>query len=170
MPYEWNHVVDRLLCFLSFSFHNAEGHPWFMYQYFMHTFLLHHILSICHLKDIWVFSDFSYEYLCIFSIILDKYLRVGLLGHIVSMYFMLLQTALCFLNDGTILHPHHNVRGSSSCFMASWTLFIFKSLTILIGVWQFDFDMFWSNSLYILLGVHWATWVHSLWDYSSLPN
>lgn len=41
-----------------------------------------------------IFPDFSYEHVCIFSFILEKCLRVRLLGHMVSIN--LLETAKCF--------------------------------------------------------------------------
>lgn len=65
----------------------------FLHGSVVYTLLLYYTLSIRYLKNIRVFSDFSYEYLCIISFVLDKCLGVRLLGHMVSIYFTLLDTA-----------------------------------------------------------------------------
>lgn len=51
----------------------------FLHVSVVYTFLLHHILVI-HLKDVGVFPDLGYEYVWLFSFILDKYLRSEVAG------------------------------------------------------------------------------------------
>lgn len=85
------------MCLLSVSAHNVlERHPCFLQVSVVYTFLLCHFFFHSPFEDIGGFADLGYEYLHIFSLISDKYLGVRLLGHMVSIYFTLLETAKCF--------------------------------------------------------------------------